>query len=1363
MKTHQTRSEYIKRWMSRGDDAAGARLQKKREQPIAVVGMDGVFPNCGNVTELWQSLIDETVLYDSYPASFLHTRPDKSDGGSRIAAGLIESALQFDPEFFKISLSEAELMDPQLRHLLMSTHRSMEDAGYTAGQLSTRRVGVFIGSEGSEYNELHREAAAAAGYSLHQAGCSLANRLSYQFDFKGPSEVIDTQCSSGAYCIYRAMQLLRSAEIDVAIVGAVKLHFSERTFQVLNGLKMTSASRCYSFHRQSAGYIRSEGVVTLVLKTADAALRDKDYSYANILEAAMTYNGRDGNSMFTPGKRGQKEAMLQCVRRAGIRIADIACVEAQGMGNEISDFVELSAINEACEELVREEGLAAGEARRYPLISTLKPVLGHMECVSALGALLKIVLSFRTRTLYRIPGLRREDISEKLDVLPLPCELLTAHRQIDSGQTMRAGLNSFGASGTNVHLLLEEPGVAQAMQPGTEAVLTEQLLVVSARSQRGLLRYVTDIQRYLRANGAEVRLDSLCCAFQLNRDHYPHRAMFPIPKVSRAEQIRSLTESLDRYLGRYLEQEQRTGGGGGPFIGDQTEQSDLIRDGLAWLDGAAVDWSRHHPQANVPYKMGGLPTYPFDVKPCRLDVKPAAPLPPGIEVAATGSVRQIIVATLAKSLKKDADEISNDTPFADYGVDSVQAVNLVRTLNESLGIELQPTDLFDHSTVNRLSTYITSQSSSPLRVVANTGQVGKEPIAIIGMSGRFGGCETLDEFWESLRDGKSLVREVTRWPAQACVAKQGHCTQGSFIDSIDRFDPFFFNISALEALYMDPQQRLFLEESWKALEDAGYAGKSMEGRRCGVYAGCNFVDYTALFDADPPEQAFWGVAGCVIPARIAYYLNLLGPAVMVDTACSSSLVAIHTACQGLWCGETEMALAGAVFLQVTPMFFQYSNRAGMLSPRGRCAAFDADADGFVPGEGVGVVVLKRLKDALRDGDSIHGVIAGSAINQDGKTNGITAPSARSQEELECSVYDSFDINPETLQVVEAHGTGTKLGDPIELGALQRAFARYTGRRRFCAVGSVKTNIGHAAAAAGMAGVLKLLLALKQRQIPPSLNFKTGNPLIDFESSPFYVNTHLQEWQAPSGAKRRAAISSFGFSGTNAHMVIEEAPVREASVDQPAGHLIVLSACTFEQLKEQAENLLAFARKSTTLSMSDIAYTLLVGRMHRSHRLTCIAHSRAEMIELLERWMKTGACARVGSAEIQEGKLAEQASLKSRGERSIRECGATQDAGQRLAHLATVADLYLQGYELDFQPLFPQGSRRISLPSYPFARERYWLDRDNLKPAPPAADGPDASLESIDDLVRQIDEGSIEAAEGVQRIRALAAAFSAVPA
>jgi polyketide synthase PksL len=1270
-------------------------------------------------------------------------------------AGLIDSALDFDPRFFKLSGTEAELMDPQLRHLLMSVHRAIEDAGHTPAELANRRVGVFIGSEGSEYNDLHAAQAAAAGYGLNHAGCSLAHRISYHYDFKGPSEVIDTMCSSGAYCIYRATELLRSGEIDVAIVAAVKLHFKPATFEVLDGLGMTSRSQCRSFHRDSAGYVRSEGVVSLVLKRAEAARQDGDVIHARIREVAVNFSGRNGSSMFTPSKSGQKEAMVQCLRKAGVSVADLAYVEAQGMGNEISDFVEFSAINEACRELAGSKAVGGAS----PVISTLKPLLGHMECVSALGALLRIMLSLRTRRLHGIPGLVPEDIHPNLDASDAACKLLTADVEVEvaGDRPMLASLNSFGASGTNVHILVEQGDPVQVERTAPEAA-KDRLLPISAASLRSLGQSLAQMHAFLSERGKEVSLDDLCHSFQTRREHQRHRVVIALKAAPREQQMQALLRSL------LAAEKQLASGDAVQGHIDELGDAALRRTAAAWLRGEAADWSVHHDVSVPRRKISRLPTTCFDLKPYRLNVEAAAvqtalDAVPGDDI---GDIRSLIVATLSTSLKIDAADISNDAPFADYGVDSITAVNLIRALNEGLQLQIDTTVLFDHSSVNRLSAYVrgvlpsgpraVAAKAVPRNLVAPSG--GKEPIAIIGMSGRFAESETLDEFWQHLRAGRNLVKDVTRWPREACTStRPGQCTQGSFVESIDQFDPFFFNISPLEALYMDPQQRLFLEESWKALEDAGYAGKGMDGRRCGVYTGANFTDYNTLFDAEPPEQAFWGVAGCVIPARISYYLNLLGPAVMVDTACSSSLVAIHTACQSLWSGENEMALAGAVFLQSTPMFFQYANRAGMLSANGRCATFDAGADGFVPGEGVGVVVLKRLADALRDGDSIHGVIVGSGINQDGKTNGITAPSAKSQEELECAVYDGFGIHPGSIQMVETHGTGTKLGDPIEFAALQRSFSRYTDQRGFCAIGSVKTNVGHTSAAAGMAGLLKILLALKHREMPPSLHFKEGNPLIDFASSAFYVNTRLQDWPVEDEGRRRAAISSFGFSGTNAHMVVEEAPAPESTAAGAPAHLVVLSACSAEQLKQQASQLMAFVEARPALPINDVAHTLLVGRMHRGHRLACIVRNGAELIERLRQWLASGSAPGLTVSEIQEGKVVEQAGLRSLGQQCIQECRRAEDAAAAVEKLATVAELYGKGYELDFAALFPKGSRRIPLPTYPFARERFWIDGDVQKAAPRAiAARTDTSV--IHELLTQIEAGVLDEDLGVQKLKEL---------
>lgn len=529
-----------------------------------------------------------------------------------------------------------------------------------------------------------------------------------------------------------------------------------------------------------------------------------------------------------------------------------------------------------------------------------------------------------------------------------------------------------------------------------------------------------------------------------------------------------------------------------------------------------------------------------------------------LPASATGveeHIAGVILEQVASALKMDQEKVDKDKSFADYGVDSIIGVRLIQALNEALGIELQTTDLFDYTSVKLLTDYITANYTEEIAVavavdspqeekdiqavkqpappkIKSNGYAkrsaipssqsdqpsnGKVPIAIIGMSGRFPQAPTVDALWQHLIKGENLVGKVKRWDLSQYHAEgAAYCNYGAYLEDIDQFDPLFFNISGLEATYMDPQQRLFLEEAWKAMEDAGYVGDSVKGRRCGVYVGCGGGDYTSLFMDSPPPQALWGALNSAIPARIAYLLNLKGPAVAVDTACSSSLVALHMSCQSLWSGETEMVLAGGVYINNTPQYHLLADTAGMLSPQGRCFTFDDRADGMVPGEAVGAVVLKRLDDAIQDGDHIYGVIRGSGMNQDGTTNGITAPSLRSQQQLEESVYETFDIHPEGIQMVEAHGTGTKLGDPIEFHALNRSFRSYTDKKSYCALGSIKTNIGHTQLAAGISGLIKILLALSHKKIPPSLHFEKENANIQLQDSPFFVNTQPKAWEVEPG-------------------------------------------------------------------------------------------------------------------------------------------------------------------------------------------------------------------------------------------------------
>ena len=424
------------------------------------------------------------------------------------------------------------------------------------------------------------------------------------------------------------------------------------------------------------------------------------------------------------------------------------------------------------------------------------------------------------------------------------------------------------------------------------------------------------------------------------------------------------------------------------------------------------------------------------------------------------------------------------------------------------------------------------------------------PIAIVGMGCRFpGGVHSAAGFWQMLRAGTDAISEVppSRWDIEALYnpdpdAPGKMATRwGGFITGEDLFDPLFFGISPAEAASIDPQQRLLLEVSWEALEDAGIVPASLNGTRTGVFAGiCNsdygYLGMELLGQKAAPNFAA-GVAHSVAAGRIAYTLGLQGPALAVDTSCSAGLVAIHLACQSLRSGECDAALAGGVNLILAPEVTMALSQGRMMAPDGRCKAFDDRANGFVRGEGCGMIVLQRLPDALRDGRQVLAVIRGSAINQDGRSSGLTAPNGSAQQAVIRDALRNAGMEPGDIDLIEAHGTGTALGDPIEIGALQAVFSGRDAERRPLYVGSVKSNIGHLESAAGVAGLIKLVLSLRHREIPASLHFETPNNLIDWSAGPVTVANQRTAWPS-RGVPRAGGVSSFGISGTNAHVLVE---------------------------------------------------------------------------------------------------------------------------------------------------------------------------------------------------------------------------------
>ncbi|MEH2082693.1 MAG: beta-ketoacyl synthase N-terminal-like domain-containing protein [Nostoc sp.] len=502
-------------------------------------------------------------------------------------------------------------------------------------------------------------------------------------------------------------------------------------------------------------------------------------------------------------------------------------------------------------------------------------------------------------------------------------------------------------------------------------------------------------------------------------------------------------------------------------------------------------------------------------------------------------------------------------------------------------------------------------------------------IAVIGMAGRFPEAKSIDEFWQNLSQGRESISFFTdeellsKGVNPTLLRDPNYVKAGAWLSDIEMFDAPFFGFTPREAEIMDPQHRLFLECAWEALENAGYNPETSE-EFIGVYAGSSLSTYL-LNNLISNNDLLKSLSGTIItsgndkdhiPTRVSYKLNLKGPSLNVSTACSTSLVAVHLACQGLLSYQCDIALAGAITVGVPQNIGYLHQKDGMASPDGHCRTFDAKAQGTVFGNGMGIVVLKRLEEALADGDHIYTVIKGSAINNDGSLKvGYTAPSVDGQAAVIAEAQAIAEFAPETITYIECHGTGTVMGDPIEVRALKKVFNSRTNKKGFCAIGSVKTNIGHLDRAAGVASLIKTILALKHKQIPPSLHFEQPNPEIDFANSPFYINTTLSEWKT-NGTPRRAGVSSFGIGGTNAHLILEEAPVVEPSGTTRPWQLLLLSAKTSTALETATANLAVHLKQHPDLNLADVTYTQCVGRRDFDHRRILVCQDIEDAVKAL---------------------------------------------------------------------------------------------------------------------------------------------------
>ncbi|HEY2516899.1 MAG TPA: beta-ketoacyl synthase N-terminal-like domain-containing protein, partial [Polyangiaceae bacterium] len=600
----------------------------------------------------------------------------------------------------------------------------------------------------------------------------------------------------------------------------------------------------------------------------------------------------------------------------------------------------------------------------------------------------------------------------------------------------------------------------------------------------------------------------------------------------------------------------------------------------------------------------------------------------GAAPPSVAAVQARITEEVSRALGIPVERLDVTERFRTYGLDSAHATTILVRLQQWLGRPLRVTALWENPTIESLARHL---AAGPVELARSSAlsaslpppepRAGDEPIAVIGIGCRFpGGATSPEDYWRVLRDGIDTITTVPkdRWDvekyydADRSARGKMNTRWGGFLDRVDAFDAQFFGISPREAASMDPQQRLLLEVAWQALEDAGVIPEQLKGTAAGVFIGAMWNDYGRLQRADEvriEQHTATGADTSIIAGRISYSLGLQGPSIAVNTACSSSLVAVHLACQSLRSGESSLAIAGGVSLMLSPWSTVAMTKFGAMSPDGRCRAFDARANGYVRGEGGGMVILKPLSRALADGDRIYCLVIGSAVNNDGFSNGLTAPNPKAQEEVLRKAYERAGISPSSVEYVETHGPGTLLGDPIEANALGAVLGAGRGEGEALRIGSVKTNLGHTEAAAGIAGLIKVALSMRNGLLPPSLHFETPNPHIAFDALGIEVQTQLGAWPE-RGGPHIAGVSSFGFGGTNCHAVLQAAP-------DSREHLFPIAADKNPALRTRFLELLSVVTTPKTDEELDEIARALGRSWHRgAHRVGLVARSSDELVQQL---------------------------------------------------------------------------------------------------------------------------------------------------
>jgi len=716
---------------------------------------------------------------------------------------------------------------------------------------------------------------------------------------------------------------------------------------------------------------------------------------------------------------------------------------------------------------------------------------------------------------------------------------------------------------------------------------------------------------------------------------------------------------------------------------------------------------------------------------------------------------------IEEKLERKLDDKELQLGFYDLGLDSNQLLDISLKIEDRIGSELYPTLLFEYPNVRALASYFEENYEDKFNIVGTKGesvrkmesdwsvvngevlkqaQVSQsdwisenknDDVAIIGLAGHYPDSKGLNEFWENIKNGKNCIREIpqSHWNYRDSfednkkpTPNKTYSKWGSFLEDADKFDPLFFRISPLEAESLDPQVRLMLETAWETVEDAGYTPNRLNKNKVGVYVGVMNSDYAwVAADAfkDTGNYLSPGFYAHEIANRISYFMNFQGPSLTVQTACSSSLSAIHMARKAIQSGECDVAIAGGVNLSLHSSKYIMLSQMGILSPEGKEKTFDATADGYVPGEGVGAVLLKKLSQAVKDGDHIYGVIKGSAINHSGMGGGHHVPGVKPLSEVFDQAMKESDIDPRRIEYIETHGTGTNLGDPIEISALSNILSKHTKEKEFCALGS-KANIGHLESASGICSLTKVLMAIKNKVIPKCANIENENNKLNLLNTPFVINKESRAWISKS--PRVAGINSFGVGGSNSFLLLEEyIDLSNKHIELNTPQIIILSAKNIDRLNEYVNKYQEFITEELTkpneeqINLQDIAYVLQVGREIFEERFAIVVSSKEELKQKLDEYLKNPTSVTgIYLGNPKNSKEKENPIYKDYHSKILNEIIENNYLGNEFKNkLEIICDLFTKGFSIDFNLLYDKLSeserpRRISLPTYPFSKKRYWI-------------------------------------------------------